>query len=345
MGDFSLVLQTAVPAGARVKKGDLIAEFDRQYMLLRLDDYRAQLDQQAAALLSLRANLDVEKKAHRQSIELARASLEKARYDLKTIPVQSAIASEQLKLAEEEAASQYKELLGEVKNKDVSQEAQWRISVLEHDQNKIEFQRSQANADRMVFRAPIDGIVVMGTTFRGTEFSQIRAGDEVRPGMMFMRVVDTNSMVVEAAVNQADIEQLRIGAKARVRFDAYPDLDLPGRVYSIAAMPKSGGARAAYVKEVTVIVKMERLDPRVVPDLSVSVDVVLGREADAVIAPREGIFTDPADGRPFAFVQTASGWERRPVELGLANNVAAVVRSGLRPGEVIAAERPGQEIK
>jgi multidrug resistance efflux pump len=340
MGDFGLVLQRAAAPGGRVRKGDLIAEFDRQYMLIRLDDYRAQLDQQAAGLVSLKANLDVEKKAHRQSIEAARASLEKARYDLKTAPVQSAIVSEQLKLAEEEAAAQYKELLGEVKNKDISQEAQWRISVLEHNQNKIEFQRSQANADRMVFRAPIDGIAVMGTTFRGAEFSQIRAGDEVRPGMMFMRVVDPSSMVVTAVINQADIEQLRIGARARVRFDAYPDLELPGRVHSIAAMPKSGGSRAAYVKEVPVIIKMERLDPRVVPDLSVSVDILLGGEPDAVVAPREGIFTDPPGNKPFVLVHTASGWERRPVELGLTNNVAAVIRSGLRPGEVIAAERP-----
>ncbi len=340
-----MVLQRTAAPGGRVRKGDLIAEFDRQYMLIRLDDYKANLDQQAAGLVSLKANLDVDKKTHRQSIEVAKASLEKARYDLKTSPVQSAIVSEQLKLAEEEAAAQYKELLGEVKNKDISQEAQLRISVLEHDQNKIEFQRSQANADRMVFRAPIDGIVIMGTTFRGSEFSQIRAGDQVFPGMMFMRVVDPSSMVVTATVNQSDIEQLRIGARARVRFDAYPDLELPGRVYSIAAMPKTGGSRASYVKEVPVIVKMERLDPRVVPDLSVSVDVLLGSEPDAVVAPREGIFTEPPDGKPFVFVRTDSGWERRPVELGLTNNVAAVVRSGLRPGEAIAAERPRQETK
>jgi len=91
----------------------------------------------------LKANLDVDKKTHRQSIEVAKASLEKARYDLKTSPVQSAIVSEQLKLAEEEAAAQYKELLGEVKNKDISQEAQLRISVLEHDQT-----RSNSNAPR-----------------------------------------------------------------------------------------------------------------------------------------------------------------------------------------------------
>ncbi len=309
-------------------------------MLLRLDDYRANLDQQQTNLLSLKANLDVEKKAHDQSVADAKAALEKARYDLKTIPVQSAIASERLKLAEEEAAANYKQLLAEVKYKDISQQAQWKISTLDADENKIEFQRSQANADRMVFRAPIDGLVVMGTTFRGSEFSQIRAGDEVHPGSMFMRIVDPSSMVVNASVNQADIEMLRVGARTKVRFDAYPDLELPGRVYSIGAMPKSGGFRAAYVKEIPVMIRLERLDPRVVPDLSVSADVVVSAEPDAVVAPLETVFRNKPGAEPYVFVRGAAGWEQRPVQVGLTNNVAAVIRSGLRPGEVIAAERP-----
>ena len=330
----------AAPAGSRVKKGDVIAEFDRQYMTLRLDDYKVQLDQQTASLDTLKANLDVDKKAHAQSIAVAKATLDKARYDLKTVPVQSAIAAETLKLAEEEAAAQYKELLGEMKHKDVSQQADWKISVLQLDQNKIEFQRAQMNADRMLFRAPLDGTVVMGTTFRNGEFSQIRVGDEVRPGMMFMRVVDPDSMVVEASVNQADIEMIRIGARARIRVDAYPGLEMPGRVYSIGAMPKSGGFRIDYVKEVPVVVKIDKLDPRVTPDLSVSVDITVESAPEAVIAPREAIFRDAPDGQPYVFLQGAAGWERRPVELGIVNNVAAAIRSGLRAGDVVAAERP-----
>jgi multidrug resistance efflux pump len=332
-----------VAAGSRVKKGDIVAEFDRQYMLLRLDDYRANLDQQQTNLLSLKANLDVDKKAHYQSVADAKAALDKARYDLKTIPVQSAIVSEQLKLAEEEAAARYKQLQSEVKYKDISQQAQWKIATLDADQNKIEFQRSEANANRLVFRAPIDGIAVMGTTFRGSENSQIRAGDEIHPGTMFMRIVDPSSMVVNASVNQADIEMLRVGSRAKVRFDAYPDLELPGHVYSLGAMPKTGGFRAAYVKEIPVMIRLEKLDPRVVPDLSVSVDVVVAAEQQAVMAPLETIFRDKPGAEPYVFVHGAAGWQRRPVELGLINNVVAAVRSGLRPGEMIAAERPPRE--
>jgi hypothetical protein len=138
---------------------------------------------------------------------------------------------------------------------------------------------------------------------------------------------------------------LRVGSRAKVKFDAYPDLELPGHVYSIGAMPKTGGFRAAYVKELPVTIKLDALDPRVVPDLSVSVDVMVEAEQQAAVAPLETIFRDKPGAEPYVFVQGPAGWERRPVELGLTNNVAAVVRSGLRPGEVIAAERPRMEQK
>jgi hypothetical protein len=156
-----------------------------------------------------------------------------------------------------------------------------------------------------------------------------------------MQIVDPSSMVVNALVNQVDSERIRLGQKAIVRFDAYPDLALPARVHSISAMTKAGGFRASYVKEIPLTLKLEKLDPRVIPDLSVSADIVLAAEQKAAaIVPRTAIFGDSATSKPFVFVRNAAGWERREVELGLNNNTAAVVRSGVEKGAVIAAERP-----
>lgn len=321
----------------------MIAEFDRLNMLTRLDDFKVGLTEQEKSLKTLETNLDVTRKAHLQSIASSKASLDKAELDLKTVPVQSDIQAEHLKLAAEEARARYKQLLTEVKFKEASQSAELKIARLDFEESKVQLQRVEANAERMVLRAPIDGVVVMGTTFRGSEFGQIQPGDEVHPGSMVMRVVDPGSMIVNASVNQVDIENLRIGMKARVRIDAYPDLELPARIYSVGAMPKTGGARAAFVKEIPITLKLEKMDPRVIPDLSVSVDVIVDHAPDGAIAPMEAVFRDSSGGKPFVYVQGASGWERREVELGTSSNVAAVIRSGVRPGEVIAAEWPIQE--
>ncbi|MGB9606812.1 MAG: hypothetical protein ACPL88_13135, partial [Bryobacteraceae bacterium] len=98
--------------------------------------------------------------------------------------------------------------------------------------------------------------------------------------------------------------------------------------------------RASYVKEVPVVLKLDKVEPRVIPDLSVSADVVLEQEDEAVVAPLAGIFQDSPDAPPYVLVQRPGGWERRFVELGVKNHVTAAVRSGLQPGEVIALERP-----
>jgi hypothetical protein len=79
----------------------------------------------------------------------------------------------------------------------------------------------------------------------------------------------------------------------------------------------------------------------VIPDLSVSVDVELESEKQvAAVAPLSAIFQDTASKSPIVYVKSGDGWERRDVELGLTNNLVAAVRSGLRPGEVVATEVP-----
>jgi multidrug efflux pump subunit AcrA (membrane-fusion protein) len=128
-----------------------------------------------------------------------------------------------------------------------------------------------------------------------------------------------------------------------VRFDAYPGLELPAHVVAIAAVTRTGGFRASYVKEIPVRLKLDQIDPRVIPDLSVSADVVLQSETAAVNVPAGALFRE-GDSKPFVFVREGTAeqpvWRRREVELGLASYITAAVRSGLKAGEIVALERP-----
>jgi len=326
--------------GSLAKKGDIVAEFDRQYMLNRLDDYLVSVSQTEASLIKLKAEMDVARNTHDQAIAAAKADFEKAKLDLKTTPVLGAIDAERVKLALEEADAQYKQVLAEVKYFDIGQKAQYRSAELDLRQAKIEYKRAEANADRMVMKAAIGGLTVMQNTIRGSEMAQIQEGDQLFPGQPFMQIVDTRSMVINATVSQVDVERMRIGLKARVRFDAYPDLELPAHVYAISAITKPGGARANFVKEVPVRLKLDSIDPRVIPDLSVSVDVILESEEQATVTPLASIFSSENGKPPFVMVKTATGWEKRDVELGVSNHIAVVVKSGLKPGEVVALEVP-----
>jgi HlyD family secretion protein len=338
--EFMLVLQDAVKPGAHVKKGEVIAEFDRQFMLNRLEDYRASVAQMDAGVRKLKAELEVTRESHRQTVANAKAALEKARLDVKTIPVLGAIEAESVKLAAEEADARYKQLLAEVKFVEIGQASEIKAAELELLQAQMELKRAEANADRMLIKAPINGLAVMQTMFRGTEFAQIQPGDQLYPGMMFVQVVDPSAMIINASVNQVDVDQLRIGQKAMVRFDAYPELQVPGHVEAIGAMTRAGGQRASFVKEIPVILKIDKMDARIIPDLTVSIDVTIEAQERASVVPVSAVFRDSQDATPYVFVKAGDSWERREVELGLMNNVQVAIRSGLKPGEIVAEDVP-----
>lgn len=337
-----LVLLNVAKPGSLVKKGDVVAEFDRQYQVLRLDDYRASVEQLEKNIRKLKAELEVSQEAQRQAVRVAKADLDKGLLDLKTSEVRSEIDKERLRLYEEEARARYEKALGDVALYEVSERAQLRAAEIDLNQARIELKRAEANVERMVMKAPIDGIVVMQTIFRGGEFGQVQQGDQIYPGMLFMSIVDPSSMVLNASVNQVDSEMLRIGMKAQVKIDAYPDLQLPATVIGIGAMTKAGGWRASYVREIPVRLKLDVTEPRVIPDLSASADVVLAAERQAALAPREAVFYENGLERPFIFLRSPGGWVRRDVELGLDNHVMVSVRSGLRKGDVVAVTRPPQ---
>ncbi len=338
-GDFTLVLQNLVKPGTIVKKGDTVAEFDRQYMLQRLEDYQATMETAKAQLAQQKANLELTRFTHNQNVEKAKGALDKAKLDMKTLPVLSAIDSERVKLTLEEAEAQYKQQLAEGKFIDEQEKAQLKYAELEFRTLQIEYQRSQQNADRMLAKANIAGMTVMQNIFRGSEFAQIQQGDQIYPGQFFMQVVDPNSMIINATVNQVDGEQLRIGMKARVRFDAYPGLEVPAHIVNIAAVPKSGGMRASFVREIPVRLKIDQMDKRIIPDLSCSVDVVMLEEKDAVLAPLAGVFADEESGKRVVYIKNGEAWNRREVEVGLENYLVASVK-GLNKGDVIALDKP-----
>jgi HlyD family secretion protein len=336
-----LVLMSLPNAGGRVKKGDPVAEFDRVSMLNRIDDYKDSVIQTEASIRNKKATLAVADEAHKQQVKVAKADMEKAKLDLQTLEVVSDIDAEKLKLAAEETAAHYQQLLKEVPLLATSQKADLRGVELTRDQSKIELQKSISNADRMILKAPMDGIVVMQSVRRGMEFGQAKVGDTIYPGQGFMQIVDPSSMVMNATINQVDAELLRIGMRAVVRLDAYPGVELPAHVYSIGAVPVAG-RRPNFMREIPIRLKLEKIDTRVVPDLSASADVTLDSEQQATLAPLASILQDGPGAKPFVLVRSATGWQKRAVELGLKSNVSVAVRSGLAQGDVVALEAPSE---
>ena len=337
-GDFQLTLLQLAKAGVRVKQGDVIAQFDPQNQMQRFDDYKDSVVQLENTIKKQMANLAAVKEQHDQEVRTAKADWDRAVLDLKTEKVRSAIDAEKFKLAVEEAETKYKQLVAESALVDESQRAAIRSSQLNFQQSKLELQRSENNVQRMTIKAPMDGIVVMGNIVLNGELRQIREGDTVAAGQPFMSIVDPSSMVLNATVNQVDAERLRLGMRATVRLDAYPALELPGSLLGIGAMSKTSTFRAAHVGEIPVRIKIEKADPKVIPDLTGSAEIVMQMETTSLVAPRSAVFDE--NGSSVVYVQKPEGWEKKKVDLGVSSFTHVAIRSGLQKGDVIATQRP-----
>ena len=337
ISDFTMTLELIAPQGRRVKKGDIVASFDKIYMATRLDDYRAVRIVHENNVKVLDAGLTVKREAHRQKIRSAKGKMEKAALDMKTAHVRSAISIEKLRLAHQEAETQYQALVEQEKLIEESEMSSIRYTQLDLQEAKMEERRAERNLEAMVTKAPIDGMALAADAFRGSENSQITAGDQISPGQLFMRIDDPASIIVEAQANQVDVQDLRMGARAQVRFDAYPGLELPATLYSVDPITTGSRYRPFFVKRVRVRLRLARTDPRVISDLTANADIVVESENSTAIIPLEAVSEDPQSGQTFTYVEESDGWKRKDVELGLRSNTSVAVASGLEEGAVVAA--------
>ncbi len=340
-GGGSMTLIAMADAGAFVRKGDVVAEFDRQSQQQQIDDQQASVVQARAMVKVRQANLMIEFETKRQELVAAKSEYEKAKLDLRTAPVKAEIEAEVLRNVMQEAEATYQQLDQEVNMLEQAQQAAMQQVEIDLEQEQVDLKRAELNVRHMLLTAPIDGAVVHETVFNGGTFAQVANGDEVRPGSMFMQIVNPASMVLEGQVNQADSQKVRLGQRAEVRLDAYPGEVFEGIVRSVSAMAGAGGSSGRfrsgsgdYVRQIAVTIDILDRDPRIIPDLSASADVVLESYENVVTAPREAL--DQSGDEYFVWVRSgAKEAQRRPVQLGPLNDTHAVVLEGLAGDETL----------
>ena len=336
----SLVLIHLAESGTIVKKDQVVAQIDGQAIKDHLADLEAELSQADLEIRRRKAQQDAEMEYVRQRARAARASLEKAQQDARATEVKSALTQELLKLAVEEAQSAHSGAEEQVAMTEERQGLELRILDLGLQRQVRHRDRHKTDFIRFTIHTPMDGLVVMQTLRRGHggDQAQVKVGDELSPGQPFMQVVDLSNMQLDATFNQAESESVRIGQRATVRFDAFPELALHGRVEAVGAMAVGGRRTNYYIRKIPVRIMIDGRDPRVIPDLTASADVVVSEEDDRLIVPREAV--REAGGKSVVYVKQAGAFTPREVEIGGYSNTHAAVISGIQEGEEVALQPP-----
>lgn len=188
-----------------------------------------------------------------------------------------------------------------------------------------------------IIRAPFAGIVTSKNAQPGEMISPMSSGGFTRTGICTL--VDMASLEVEIDVNESFINRVAPGQAVEAALDAYPDWKIPCHV--IAIIPTADRQKST----VRVRVGFDRLDPRILPEMSVKVafretgeGTPLRPAGATVLVPKTAVRPDA--GRDIVFVVTNGRAERRAVTLGGERAGDVEIVSGLAAGERVALEAP-----
>ena len=328
----SLVITRLVKAGTIVEPGDVLVEFDRQTQLTAALDRRAELNdlehqirKRQAEETAARARDDSERLQAESGVMRAELEMRKNEMLPKIQAEKNTQALEQARARREQLAKTY-----ELKRK--AAQADLRILEIRRDKAANAMRMAETNAERMEVRSPIAGLAVIRTMWKSQGMAEILEGEEVRAGVPVVDIVNPEKMRVRVRVNQADINDLKVGQPIRVGLDAYPDLAFGGRITQISPLAVTS-TLSPKVRYFVVLAEVDGSHEKLMPDLTASLDVELSRLPGALVVPRDALRIDGT--RAIARVRQGSGFQDRDVTIAALSAHEAAIAGGLDEGAVV----------
>jgi HlyD family secretion protein len=317
-----------------VKEGDKV---DRGQLLLQID--RAQLAAQTAGRESALG-------AMRSDLAAARATAEQARRDF-----QRAKQNWDAKILSE---AEYQ------KARSVLDTAEANLSAAQQrlQETGANLMASRDSLSKTTVTAPINGVV----TFLPVKEGEVTViGTMNNPGTQLLTISDMSEVEAVMMVDETSVPEVKVGQKATLNVDAYPNRTFDGLVTEVGSSPIAKNdpdllSLTAGSEAINFKVKIKVLAPpdTIRPGFSVTADILTGRTEGATAIPIQALVVrdvpkkDDKDGKPAAVAastrpQTEEGvylikdgklaFEK--VETGLAGELMIEVRKGPAVGAEI----------
>ena len=270
MGTLTII--RLMPGGSRVKRGDVLAEFDRQAQTRDFLDKQADYSKLADQVLEEQAKENAARAKDDTELKQAEDNLRKTELEMQKVEILSKIDAEKAQENLDEAKATLQQLRETFDLKRKAATAGIRILEIQRDRTHDAMLHAQANADLMQIHSPLDGVVVLNTIWKQGKMGEVQEGDQIRPGVSFMEVVDPSIMQVSVPANQEDFFSLHVGQSARVQLDAYPELVFHATLEQIAPLGRNGDF-SSRLRNFEAVFSIQGNDARLMPDLSAAVDV------------------------------------------------------------------------
>lgn len=225
------IIEVAVKENQRIKAGDLLFKIDPEPFKLSVAQANAAIANAQVQVIGLRTNLQgssidiasarenvafFEKEYRRQSELMQSGFTTKARLQ----SAEHALSEARSKVASAEADAQ-KARAALATGSAAPGNAPAIIA------GQVQREKALLDLSHTEVRSPLSGII--------SQADRLQVGQMMVSGLPAVSVVGIDQTWIEANFKETDLTNMRVGQRAVITFDAYPDLKLTGRVASIGA--------------------------------------------------------------------------------------------------------------
>jgi HlyD family secretion protein len=328
----NLNITAIVPAGASVKQDEILVQFDPQAQVKDFLDKQKTYTDLVSQVEQKQAEGEIAKAKDDTALAQAENALKKAQLEVQRNEIVSRIDAEKNQEALEEAQVTLAQIKKTYDLKRTAATAAVRILEIQRDRAQEAMRYAQSNSEKMTIRAPMNGVAVLNSIWLGSRMGTVQKGDSVQPGLPFMQVVDPSQMEVRAMVSQPDLDRVHAGQTATVHFDAYPGMSLPAVLTEVSPLGEQGKF-SEKIRTFSALFAIQGNDPRLLPDLSAALDIVLQSSDSALVVPRNAVGRESSGD--FVWVKSSTGYDKRAVKLGPISDTEAVILSGVSSGQIV----------
>ncbi len=214
-------------------------------------------------------------------------------------------------------------------------------SEIEQSSSRIEVAR--AGLERMVLRAPFNGVVADISGELGEYATPSPPGILTLPAI---DLIDDSCMFVSAPIDEVDAATLKVGQVGRITLDAIKGKQFPGKVKRIAPYVLELEKQARTVEVEVAFVELPQ-DEKLLVGYSADVEIVHDTHAQVVRIPTQTLM----EGKRVLLYRADGVLQERSVVTGLANWEFTEIVSGLNQGDQIvmsldrAGVKPGARVR
>ncbi|MGA8151008.1 MAG: efflux RND transporter periplasmic adaptor subunit [Terriglobales bacterium] len=325
-----IVKRLYVEYGDKVKKGQLLAQLDK-------DEIQAQVDQSRAALQAAEANLTSSQADYERAkvdAEGPDVPLLKRQYDRNIEMAKDGVVSAS---ALDDADRNYKMAL----NKQNVAKAQVMVLKAKIAQAQAEMARDKANLAQLEEQlsytdivSPIDGIVLSRDVEMGDAVSSILVLGS--SATLVMTLGDTSEVYVKGKVDESDIGKVYLGQPARIKVEAFKDKTFYGKVTKISPM----GVEKDNVTTFEVRVSINNPGGELKAEMTANAEIILEEHKNVLQIPEGSILYDK-DKKASVEVpdpRAKDGKDKVAVNIGISNGAKTEVLSGLKEGDQVVLQ-------